>query len=174
MIFARGGPTPLLPGGVTDSEIRGRTFFEDRFEAANPKLGSCALCHSGPMLNRTNQFFIPPAGARFQSVAVSEFNSAKNPVRTFVFRNPDGSETTIASPDPGRALITGDPRDANLFKIPSLWGVRRTAPYFHDNSARTLEDLVEHYSRLFVLIPNGFQMTPQDKADIVAYLKLLE
>jgi hypothetical protein len=172
--FARGGPAPLLPAGTTDSEIRGRAFFEDRFDPGHPKLGACALCHSGPMLNRTNQFFIPPAGARFQSVAVSEFNSAKNPVQAFVFRNPDGSETTIASADPGRALITGDPRDANLFKIPSLWGVRHTAPYFHDNSARTLVDLVEHYSRLFVLIPNGFQMTPQDKADVVAYLKLLE
>jgi cytochrome c peroxidase len=175
--YARGGPAPALPLGSTESEKRGRKFFEDIFDPQNLKLGSCAVCHSGPMLNRTNQFLPPPPiGGRFQSVGVSEFNEAKNPVRTFVFRNQDGSETKVSSPDPGKALITGRPQDANIFKISSLWGVRRTAPYFHDNSARTLEDVAAHYARLFeVLIPgNPIILTPQDQADIVAYLKLLE
>lgn len=172
--FAQGGPPPTLPLGQTDSEKRGRRFFEDIFDPTDLRLGSCAGCHSGPMLNQTNQFlpFAPP-GTRFQSVGVSELNPARNPVRTFQFRNPDGSVTQVASPDPGRALITGDPRDANQFKISSLWGVRRTAPYFHDNSARTLEDLVDHYATFFKIVAN-LELTLQDKADIVAYLKLLD
>ena len=174
--FARGGAEPLLPEGSTDSERRGRKFFEDVFDPQNLKLGACAVCHSGPLLNRTNQFFPAPPGTRFQSVAVSEFNEAKNPVRNYVFRNPDGSETTVVSPDPGRALITGVAKDANIFKIPTLRGVRRTAPYFHDNSARTLEDAVAHYARLFAVLIPGLPiiLTPQDQADIVAYMKLLE
>lgn len=175
--FARGGPAPALPEGTTAAEKRGRRFFEDTFDAADAKAGSCALCHSGPMLDRTNRFFpVPPAGARFQSVGVSEFNQAGNPVHTFLFRNPDGSETAITSPDPGRALITGRVEDANFFKIPSLRGVRRTAPYFHDNSARTMKDAVAHYAKLFaVLIPgNPIILTPEDQADMVAFMKLLE
>jgi cytochrome c peroxidase len=110
-------------------------------------------------------------------VLVSELNTAGNPVREFIFRNPDGSTSVVRSPDPGRALITGDPRDVNAFKIPSLRGIRRTAPYFHDNSAKTLEEVAAHYAKVFLIISNPSTpliLTPQDQADIVAYLKLLD
>lgn len=175
--YARGGPAPDLPPGNTESEKRGRIFFEDAFDPTNFKIGACSACHSGPMLDRTNRFFpLSPVGTRFQSVGVSEFNPANNPVRQFIFRNADGTEKIVASPDPGRALITGLASDANFFKISPLRGIRRTAPYFHDNSARTLEQVVAHYAKLFLVVfpPNALVLTPQDQADIVAYLKLLE
>lgn len=185
--FARGGRAPQLPEGCTESEKRGRLFFIDAPLAPNSKVGTCAVCHSGPMLNQTNKFLpVPvPPGTRFQSVLVSEFNAAGNPVREFIFKNPDGTTTSVKSPDPGRALITGEPRlstfdGANAFKIPSLWGVRHTAPYFHDNSAKTLEDVVKHYDLFFAKIAGiptdgrpPFFLTEQEQADIVAYLKLL-
>jgi cytochrome c peroxidase len=185
--FARGGPAPQLPLGDTKSEKRGRLLFED--VPLNPvtKAGVCASCHTGPMLNQTSKFLPLPVepGSRFQNVGVSEFNAAGNPVRKFIFRNSDGSTTLIESPDPGRALITGDPRlfpfdNLNAFKIPSLWGVRRTAPYFHDNSAKTLEDVAKHYDRFFAIVfgiptngPPPFFFTAQEQADMVAYMKLL-
>lgn len=177
--FAYAGITPTLPEGRTPEEERGRRFFVDAPPAGDLKTGLCAQCHSGPMLNETNEFVpVPPRkrGGRFQSVGVSEFNEAGNPVLDFVFRNPDGTSTTVSSPDPGRALITGDPNDVfesrNAFKIPSLWGVARTAPYFHDNSAKTLEDTARHYARLFAAI-SPIELTAQDQQDIVAYMKLL-
>ena len=90
----------------------------------------------------------------------------------------------VSSPDPGRALITGrtsTPDNLNAFKIPTLWGVARTAPYFHDNSAKTLEDVMKHYQKFFAIITNpavdgdpAIDLTEQDQADIVAYLKLLD
>ena len=111
---------------------------------------------------------------------VSELNKLGNPVRHFIFTNPDGSETDVFSPDPGRALITGIANDfgtfdsLNAFKIPILRGVRGTAPYFHDNSARTLEEVMDHYEQFFLIVSGGFlALTPQDKADIVAFMKLL-
>ncbi|HVF86374.1 MAG TPA: hypothetical protein VM866_02240, partial [Pyrinomonadaceae bacterium] len=56
--FARGGPAPALPEGRTESEKRGRLFFEDApLTSPSQKAGSCAVCHSGPMLNETNKFF---------------------------------------------------------------------------------------------------------------------
>lgn len=172
--FARGGPAPELPMGVTESEKRGRIFFEDRIDPLNGKVGSCAICHSGPLLNRPNQFFPAPPGVRFLSVGVSEFNDALNPVQRFLFRQPDGSIIPVSSPDPGRALITGNLADVNAFKVSPLWGIRKTAPYFHDNSARTLEAVASHYARLFLFLEPQIILTPQDEADMVAYMKLLD
>ncbi len=178
--YARGGPAPKLPQGRTESEKRGKRFFDEIPPGPDLKNGLCTACHGGPMLNTTNHFLPPPipGGARFQSIGVSEFNAAGNPVREFIFHNSDGTTTRIKSPDPGRALITGianDPTGQNLnaFKIPTLWGVRRTAPYFHDNSAETLEQVAAHYARFFAAI-SPIVLTPQDQADIVAYMKLLE
>ena len=39
--------------------------------------------------------------------------------------------------------------DWNKFDIPGLRGISKTAPYFHNNSAATLEDMVDHYIELF-------------------------
>jgi len=185
--FAWTGHQPALPKGRTAAEKRGRLFFEDvPFTSPDQKAGICAACHSGPMLNETNQFLPAPPmrrGGRFQSVLVSELNEAGNPARDFVFRNPDGSTTHLVSPDPGRALVTGKPtgfEDANAFKIPTLWGVGETAPYFHDNSAKTLADVVAHYAKFFAIVstPAGggapaLVLSEQEQADIVAYMKLL-
>jgi len=179
-------PAPELPAGNTASEKRGRRFFEDvpPDPAAGFRPGLCAHCHSGPLLNMTNQFatdFIGPpipAGQRFISVGVSEFkpDSAK---RHFIFTN-GGVVTDLFTSDPGRALITGIPDDPllenqNAFKISALRGIRHTAPYFHDNSAKTLEDVVAHYTNFFAFVTGGgLVLTPQEQADIVAYMKLLD
>jgi cytochrome c peroxidase len=192
--YARRGTAPILPPGVTLSEMRGRRFFEDAVDFVDLKHGACAACHSGPMLNETNQFaeivFGLPRGTRFQSIGVSELNAAQNPVHEYVFTSADGSKSYLVSPDPGRALITGvappdDPIfvNVNAFKTPTLWCVHQTAPYFHDNSAKTLEDVAAHYNLFFSItsdpdgpgpLPPILSLTPEDQADIVAYMKLLK
>jgi cytochrome c peroxidase len=72
--------------------------------------------------------------------------------------------TTIrrTSSDPGRALLTGfvggpAPRDDwNKFDMPALRGISRTAPYFHNNSAATLEEVVDHYIEFFKRVEATF------------------
>jgi len=49
--------------------------------------------------------------------------------------------------DVGRFEVTGAAEDRFRFKTPSLRGVAQTAPYMHDGSVRTLEDVVEFYNR---------------------------
>ena len=187
-LFALGtGAAPALPEGNTPSERRGRRFFEDVGPDPSDGLkpGLCSHCHSGPLLNQTNQFaddftFLPiPAGQRFLSVGVSEFNTAGNPVREFVF-DTGTARVHLFSPDPGRALVTGIVNDptlehVNAFKIAPLRGIARTAPYFHDNSARTLEDVAAHYALFFNVVTGGaIQLTLEDQLDIVAFMKLLK
>jgi cytochrome c peroxidase len=186
--FSRGGPDPVLPQGRTESERRGRRFFISAPSEGDGKNGACAACHSGPMLNKTDQFLpVPvPPGTRFISVNVSEFNTAHNPVRNFIFTDLNGDKTIVPSSDPGRALITGIAggpppglfTNLNAFKIPTLWGVKKRAPYFHDNSAKTLEDVAAHYTRFFLSLPipdaAKIRLTKQDQTDIVAFLKLLD
>ena len=69
----------------------------------------------------------------------------------------------------------------NAFKIPPLWGVSRTAPYFHDNSAKTLEDVMVHYKKFFEIVTDprfdgdpAVDLTEQDQKDIIAFLRLLQ
>jgi cytochrome c peroxidase len=65
------------------------------------------------------------------------------------------------------------------FKTPTLRDIERTAPYFHDGSAATLMDVVEHYNQGGVVKTNlspsmkELQLSPQEKADLVAFMKAL-
>jgi len=47
--------------------------------------------------------------------------------------------------DSGRFRLTQNPKDSALFKIPSLRNVGITAPYMHNGSISTLEQVIEHY-----------------------------
>ena len=49
--------------------------------------------------------------------------------------------------DPGRFAITGQDADHGAFKTPTLREIARTAPYMHDGSLATLEDVIEFYDR---------------------------
>jgi cytochrome c peroxidase len=188
-VFAHGGPPPRLPNGVTASQKRGRAMFDDVPITPGSTRGICAMCHSGPMLDVSNEFniFVPGVpGLRFFGVGVTERNKLNLPVHEFVV---DGVDR-IVTPDPGHCLT--DPLDAfefppelfgpggpfpliiacTTFKTPTLWGIRHTAPYFHDNSSKTLEEVADQYRFMFELF-SDIRLTPQDEADIVAFLKLL-
>jgi cytochrome c peroxidase len=186
---AAGGPPPVLPAGETASQRRGRKFFIDAPFKPGGKDGICALCHTGPMLNQGGQAMndaVPgaPVGIRDASTLVSERNLMGNPVYTFLVDDGRGNTIELSSPDPGEILSPLRlppprvlPRTTffNFFKIPTLWGVKNTAPYFHDNSAKTLEDVVEQYEFFFKANPFGLTttLTEEDKKDIVEFMKLL-
>ena len=103
--FAEGGPAPALPEGKTASQRRGREFFVDApFDPPN-KRGTCALCHSGPLLNTSNEFTTAATGAppgwRAFDIGVSSRNLLNNPVYTFAVTDACGSTLEVRSPDPG-------------------------------------------------------------------------
>lgn len=81
--------------------------------------------------------------------------------------------------DDGRFLITGKERDRALFKVPSLRNVALTAPYMHDGSIATLEDVIDHYRSGGKNHPNKnpsiqkIKLTEQQKTYLIAFLQSL-
>jgi cytochrome c peroxidase len=51
--------------------------------------------------------------------------------------------------------MTGEARDMGRFKAPSLRNIAVTAPYMHDGSIATLQEVIEHYQRGGRLIVEG-------------------
>ena len=49
--------------------------------------------------------------------------------------------------DPGRFVVTGKEEDRGAFKTPTLRNIARTAPYMHDGSLATLEEVIEFYDQ---------------------------
>lgn len=84
----------------------------------------------------------------------------------------------VNSDDPGRSGVV-DNGVFGAFKVPTLRNIALTAPYMHNGSLATLEEVVEFYAEgggnahgfenvdIFV---NGFDLTEQEKADLVAFM----
>lgn len=88
--------------------------------------------------------------------------------------------------DLGLRAFTGDPAHTGLFKIPSLRNVQLTAPYMHDGRFKTLEEVLEHYSKGVKNNPTldsrlrteegkpvRLNMTDAEKAALIAFLSAL-
>lgn len=81
--------------------------------------------------------------------------------------------------DPGRMLLTELPEDAGKFKVPTLRNVALTAPYMHDGSMETLEEVVEHFNQGGAEHANQSEwvrplnLSEQQRADLVAFLHTL-
>jgi cytochrome c peroxidase len=70
--------------------------------------------------------------------------------------------------DPGRALVSGLWKDVGRVKGPILRGLASRAPYFHNGSARSLNDVLEFYNKRF-----NVGLTPLEKQDLIAFLNTL-
>ncbi|MCG8461873.1 MAG: hypothetical protein MI919_36785, partial [Holophagales bacterium] len=97
----------------------------------------------------------------------------------------------VPSDDPGIGGANGRPGMAGLFAVPTLRNVAETAPYMHDGSIATLEEVLDTYAaggRHLEEGPNagdgrrnpfksgfvpGFPISEQEKKDILAFLHAL-
>jgi cytochrome c peroxidase len=201
-------PDPDPP--LTEQEEQGKAVFTR----------ACGQCHGGPRQSTSQAPVVryhtiatqcprpidPVSPARF-AFAPCPPRLARN-ARTYeiVLSAPTPSPTGLLpagtkirrpSSDPGRALITGfvggppELDDWNKLDVPGLRGISRTAPYFHNNSATTLEEVVDHYIEFFkagrALVPPGVvppvastdginfdrAPRPEERAALLAYLRKL-
>jgi len=102
-----------------------------------------------------------------------------------------GENGAYPSDNTGLYDMTGERRDMGRFRAPSLRNVGVTAPYMHDGSIATLEEVVAHYERGGRLISQGrtagdgkrspyksefikgFELTEEERDDLIAFLLAL-
>lgn len=124
--------------------------------------GTCGTCHDTP--NAGNHSL-----AVALDIGTGDVNSPLDvgylPVITL--SNKLTHEIKVTT-DPGRALITGLWKDVGKVKGPVLRGLPARAPYFHNGSAATLNDVLDFYNQRF-----GVGLTVQEKQDLVAFLNTL-
>jgi cytochrome c peroxidase len=112
--------------------------------------------------------------------------------RAYRITRADGTFQFVTTSDPGRLLLTGQPADLSVMDVTQLRGISKTAPYFHNNSAATLEEMLDHYDAFFrrvarlnpppnlppILSSNGLVVnrgfvTADERAALLAYLRKL-
>ena len=162
---------------LTESAQRGMAlFFGGTSEAGVPDALECFHCHGGFLLSQA---------ADHEGNAFNQQTFINNGLYNLDF---DGSYPTG---NEGLFDLTDDPADKGKFKPPSLRNIAVTAPYMHDGSIATLEEVVDHYARGGRLTEdgefagdgkdnpnkssflNGFVITEQEKQDLLAFLHAL-
>ncbi len=137
-------------GFPTDSEQRGLELFfiEDLSDLDHP---GCSHCHFNPLFTDNN----------------------------FKNNGLDDVADLADFPDLGRGAVTGNRFDNGKFRVPSLRNVALTAPYMHDGRFATLEEVLDQYASgghgVINEDPNihQFDLSEQDKADLIAFLQML-
>jgi len=85
-----------------------------------------------------------------------------------------------AEPDLGRFVVTHEEKDRGAFKTPTIRNVTRVAPYMHDGSQKTLEEVVDWYAKGGHPNPQldpkikKLNLTAGDKKDLVEFMKACE
>jgi cytochrome c peroxidase len=86
----------------------------------------------------------------------------------------------LASPDIGRGkFLTEVIKSQHAFKTPGLREITQRAPYMHNGSMKTLEQVIEHYDTAGIERPSRselikpLKLTAQEKSDLVAFLRTL-
>jgi cytochrome c peroxidase len=166
---------PFADSGSARAQIlRGQTLFNSKpiqitgVAGLNDDLnvasipGTCGTCHDSP--NAGNHSVSAPL-----NIGVSDLDSSLDvsylPVITLQNRTTHEIKRTT---DPGRAMITGLWKDVGRLKGPVLRGLASRAPYFHNGSAESLDDVLDFYNKRF-----NIGLTPQEKQDLIAFLNTL-
>lgn len=157
------------PDAISAAAKRGeKLFFSERME--------CFDCHAGFNLSGTVNF-------------VGKSNEPAQYENNGIY-NIDGKGAYPAD-NVGLLEITNNKEDMGKFKVPTLRNVELTAPYMHDGSIATLEEVIDHYRRggrltktgpfagdgskspLRSDFVRGFMLTQDEKTDLVEFLKSL-
>jgi cytochrome c peroxidase len=138
---------------ISDAAKRGELLFFSSERAG------CFQCHAGWSFSGSIQFEGSPAApAAFFNTGVSTYDA----------------------PNRGLFELTSLTEDIGKFRAPSLRNIAVTAPYMHDGSLPTLEDVIQHYAAGGKLdhpnkshILRRLNLTDSDKRDLIEFLKSL-
>jgi cytochrome c peroxidase len=196
-ILSGSTPLPDPDPELNELEQQGKVVFNR----------ACAQCHGGTLHPGTSTPDVTLPGIRTIARYHNIFAACPRPTtdgyapcpnrlarnaRTYRITLADGSFQFVTTSDPGRLLLTGQPADLNIIDVTQLRGIGRTAPYFHNNSAATLEEVLDHYDAFFrrvartnpppnlppiistngLVVDRGF-VAPSEREALLAYLRKL-
>lgn len=152
------------PAAMSEAARRGYRLFLGK--------AGCSTCH-----------LVGPASALFTDNAMHNTGAgARRVAAAHARRQTSTSGATIDfanAGDRGRHEVTQMPVDIGRFRTPTLRNVALTAPYMHDGSLATLEDVVRFYARGGGANANldpaikPLQLANRDIEDLVAFLRSL-
>lgn len=170
---------------LNEREINGFRLFSGK--------ANCISCHTvtkESALFTDQSFHNTGAGWSRNNKVLSNLIKEEAPKKTFPVSLAPGVTVEVASDhfdnaseapknDVGRFEVTNNPDDSWLYKTPSLRNIQLTAPYMHDGSMRTLENVVDFYNvggednpyKDPRMVPLG--LTQGEKADLVAFMNAL-
>ncbi|MEJ2718499.1 MAG: cytochrome c peroxidase [Deltaproteobacteria bacterium] len=148
--------------------------------------GRCVSCHvmeQTQALFTDNRFHMIGVAAQDMPKNLDELSAAVEEVKK------KGTDIAVLSDKKtsslGRYAVTRDLTDIGAFKTPTLRNVELTAPYLHDGSVETLEEVIEFYNNggrlektdpVPELLSGGIRpldLTDEQKADLVEFMKAL-
>jgi cytochrome c peroxidase len=151
-ILSSSTPFPDPDPELNELEQQGKLIFNR----------ACAQCHGGtlhPSLSTPDATLVRPI-VRYHNIQTAcprpttdgylpcPERLARN-ARMYCITLANGTFQFVTTSDPGRLLLTGQPADLGVMDVTQLRGISQTAPYFHNNSASTLEEVLDHYEAFF-------------------------
>ena len=168
------------PQAMSEAQIRGLELFVAR--------GRCVSCHR---IEQTQALFTDNRfhniGVGFKRIQGKEAETAQNFLRS-KRAGADVDKTVLTNENMselGRFAVTENITEVGAFKTPTLRNIEKTAPFMHDGSLATLEDVVDFYNnggRDQKTDPlSGFQsggirslnLTMREQKDLVEFMKAL-
>jgi cytochrome c peroxidase len=113
------------PTAISDAAKRGELIF------SSSERGGCFQCHGGWTLSGSIRFEASQASQRDEDPLGGFFNTGV---------------TSYDAPNRGLFEQTHKAEDIGKFRAPTLRNIAVTAPYMHDGSLRTLEEVIDHYA----------------------------
>jgi cytochrome c peroxidase len=153
---------------ISDSAKRGFTLFQGK--------ARCVTCHE---FNVSFPYF---TDNKFHNIGVAMKGSFEQLAREAqgIAR---GHEAELAHKPGfealGRWIVTRQPKDIGAFKTSGLRNIALTAPYMHDGSMATLEEVMEFYNKGGELNPNldggmrPLDLTPSEIQDVTEFMRAL-
>jgi len=133
---------------------------ETAFGSPEELVGTCGTCHDTP--GGGNHSVVAPL-----DIGIADEARRAKDVPLYTLRNKTTGEVVRVT-DPGRALVDGKWKHVGRFKGPMLRDLAPRAPYFHDGSAASLEEVVKFYDGRF-----SIEFTEQERADLASFLRSL-
>jgi len=157
---------------ISDSAKRGFVLFQGK--------ARCVTCHE---FNNSFPYF---TDNKFHNIGVAMKGNFEQLAREAQSVPGKGAETQQAAlahkpgvEALGRWIVTRQPKDVGAFKTPTLRNVTLTAPYMHDGSQKTLEEVMDFYNKGGEPNPNldggirPLNLTKEEIGDVIEWMKSL-